>query len=61
MISIECAQKIDENTNAACPKENRSIQKLLSIFDKLNNETVKVKLENGTGDFFEIHIFIYFL
>lgn len=61
MNSIEYAKKIDENLNAACPKENRSIQKLLSIFDKLNNETVKVKLENGTSDFFEIHIFIYFL
>ena len=56
MFSIECAKKIHENINSVCPKENPSIQRLLSIFDTLNNEAAKVKLENGTGDICDNHI-----
>jgi hypothetical protein len=56
MISINCAKKIRENVNSVCPNENPNIQKLLSIFANLYNETVKVKLENGADDICEIHI-----
>jgi hypothetical protein len=43
---MECAAKNNESVNATCVKETRGVPKILSVPIKLNNEAIKVKVEN---------------